>query len=93
MTPKTVYCVRLKKEGEALEKPPYIGELGQKIFENVSKAGWQEWLKFQTMLINENKLSPINPDDRTFLEQQMDNFFFGDGGGDMVAPAQKVTLS
>ena len=90
---KMVNCVRLKKEAEALDKAPYFGELGQKIFENVSKDGWKEWLQFQTILINENKLSPIKPEDRKFLEDQMDNFFFGDGGGEVVAPAPVVTLS
>jgi Fe-S cluster biosynthesis and repair protein YggX len=85
--------VRLKKQAEALDKAPYPGELGLKILQQVSKQGWQEWLKFQTILINENELSPINPKDRAFLEQQMDNFFFGDGGKMPAAVAPVVTLN
>jgi Fe-S cluster biosynthesis and repair protein YggX len=69
----------LKREAEGLERPTYPGELGQRIFDNVSKEAWQEWLRFQTMLINENRLSPVDPKARKFLEQQMENFFFGEG--------------
>ncbi|MET0029814.1 MAG: oxidative damage protection protein [Candidatus Thiodiazotropha sp.] len=76
---RTVQCVRLKREAEGLERVPYPGELGKRIFENVSKEAWQEWLKHQTMLINENRLSPVNPQARKFLEEQMEQFFFGEG--------------
>jgi Fe-S cluster biosynthesis and repair protein YggX len=75
-----VNCVKMKRELEGLEKPPYPGDLGQRVFENVSKEGWAEWLKHQTMLLNEYRLSPIDPKARKFLEEQMDKFFFGDGG-------------
>ncbi len=75
-----VNCVKMKRELEALDKPPYPGDLGQRVFENVSKEGWAEWLKHQTMLLNEYRLSPIDPKARKFLEEQMDKFFFGDGG-------------
>ncbi|EGW52961.1 putative Fe(2+)-trafficking protein [endosymbiont of Tevnia jerichonana (vent Tica)] len=64
----------MKREAEGLERPTYPGELGQRIFDNVSKEAWQEWLRFQTMLINENRLSPVDPKARKFLEQQMENF-------------------
>ncbi|MES9975036.1 oxidative damage protection protein [Candidatus Thiodiazotropha sp. LNASS1] len=76
---RTVQCVRLKREAEGLDRPTYPGELGQRIFENVSKEAWQEWLRHQTMLINENRLSPVDPKARQFLEQQMEQFFFGEG--------------
>ncbi|MBT3013591.1 MAG: oxidative damage protection protein [Candidatus Thiodiazotropha sp. (ex Lucina aurantia)] len=76
---RTVQCVRLKREAEGLERPTYPGELGQRIFDNVSKEAWQEWLRHQTMLINENRLSPVDPNARKFLEQQMEQFFFGEG--------------
>ncbi|EGV51237.1 Fe(2+)-trafficking protein [Candidatus Endoriftia persephone str. Guaymas] len=76
---RIVQCVKLKREAEGLERPTYPGELGQRIFDNVSKEAWQEWLRFQTMLINENRLSPVDPKARKFLEQQMENFFFGEG--------------
>ncbi len=86
---RLVNCVKLNKEAEGLERVPYPGELGQRIFENVSKEGWQEWLKFQTMLINENRLSPVDPKSRKFLETEMEKFFFGEGSvppPDYVAP-------
>jgi Fe-S cluster biosynthesis and repair protein YggX len=76
---RTVNCVRLKREAEGLERLPYPGDIGKRIFENVSKEAWQEWLKHQTMLINENRLSPMDPKARKFLEQQMEQFFFGEG--------------
>lgn len=74
-----VNCVLLGKEAEGLDKPPYPGELGQKIFDSVSKEAWQGWLKQQTMLINEYRLSPIDPKSRAFLEEQMEKYFFGEG--------------
>jgi Fe-S cluster biosynthesis and repair protein YggX len=74
-----VQCVRLKKEAEGLDRQPYPGDLGKRVFENVSKEGWQEWLRHQTMLINEYRLSPMDPKARTFLEEQMAKFFFGEG--------------
>ncbi len=76
---RTVECIKLGHEAEGLEMPPYPGELGQKIFENVSKAAWQQWLQHQTILINEYRLTPIEPKDRRFLETEMEKFFFGGG--------------
>ncbi len=76
---RMVNCVKLGREAEGLDRPPYPGELGQRIFENVSKPAWADWLKHQTMLINENRLSPMDPKARTFLEEQMENYFFGEG--------------
>ena len=76
---RRVNCSRLKQEAEGLERPTYFGELGQRIFENVSKQAWQEWLKHQTMLINEYRLTPVDPKARKFLEQEMEKFFFGEG--------------
>ena len=76
---RMVNCSRLKKEAEGLERPTYFGELGQRVFENVSKQAWQEWLKHQTMLINEYRLTPVDPKARKFLEQEMEKFFFGEG--------------
>jgi Fe-S cluster biosynthesis and repair protein YggX len=74
-----VNCVRLKHEAEGLDRQPYPGELGKRVFENVSKEGWQQWLKHQTMLLNEYRLSPMDPKSRAFLEEQMEKFFFGEG--------------
>ncbi|KAA9130878.1 oxidative damage protection protein [Marinihelvus fidelis] len=76
---RTVNCIILEREAPGLAKPPYPGELGQRIFDNVSAEAWQRWLAHQTMLINENRLSPINPEHRKFLEGEMDKYFFGDG--------------
>jgi Fe-S cluster biosynthesis and repair protein YggX len=77
---RTVNCVVTGMEAEGLDRPPYPGPLGQKIFENVSRAGWQRWLSHQTMLINEYRLAVVDPSARKFLEEQMDQFFFGEGG-------------
>lgn len=74
-----VNCVILKKEAEGLDRPPYPGEIGQRILENVSKEAWGMWMKQQTMLMNENKLSPMDPKHRQFLVEEMEKFFFGDG--------------
>lgn len=76
---RMVNCVLLKKEAEGLDYQPYPGELGKRIFENVSKAAWSQWLEHQTMLINENRLTPIEPKSRAFLVAEMEKFFFGSG--------------
>jgi len=76
---RTVNCVLLGQEAEGLPRPPYPGPLGQRIYDNVSKQAWQKWLGHQTMLINEYRLSPIEPKAREFLEQEMEKFFFGAG--------------
>lgn len=73
----TVHCVLLDKEGPALVRPPYPGELGQRILKNISQDGWRQWLQHQTRLINEKRLSPINPEHRKYLEQQMEAYLFG----------------
>ena len=75
---RLVNCVKLGKEAEGLDRQPYPGELGKRIFDNVSKEAWQLWMKQQTMLINENRLSVIDPKSRTFLEGEMVKFFFGE---------------
>ncbi len=75
----TVHCVKLGREAEGLDRPPYPGELGQRLYENVSKEGWQLWLRHQTMLINEYRLSVMDPKARKMLEQEMEKFFFGEG--------------
>jgi len=76
---RTVHCSKLHKDAEGLDALPYPGELGQKIFDNVSKEAWQLWLRQQTMLINEYRLTVINPEHRKFLETEMEKFFFGEG--------------
>ncbi|WP_020394900.1 oxidative damage protection protein [Thiolinea disciformis] len=76
---RIVNCVLLKREAEGLERLTYPGDLGKRIYENVSKDAWQKWLRQQTILLNEYRLSPINPRDRKFLEEEMEKFFFGEG--------------
>jgi len=76
---RMVQCVKLNKEAPGLDYVTYPGDLGKRIYENVSKEAWQAWLKQQTMLINENRLSPIELRARQFLEAEMDKFFFGEG--------------
>ena len=74
---RMVQCVYLKKEAEGLDRPPYPGELSKRIWQNISKEAWQQWLRHQTMLINEYRLSPIDPKARKFLEEEMEKFLFG----------------
>ena len=76
---RTVNCVLLGREAEGLDYAPYPGELGRRIYDNVSKEAWQRWLAHQTMLINEYRLTPIEPEARKFLEREMENYFFGPG--------------
>jgi len=84
---RMVQCVYLKQEAEGLDRQVYPGELGQRIYDNVSKQAWAEWLKHQTMLINEYRLTPIEPKARKYLEEEMDKFFFSGGSS---APAEFV---
>jgi Fe-S cluster biosynthesis and repair protein YggX len=77
--PRTVQCVVLKRTADGLDRPPYPGELGRRIYENVSREAWGRWLQHQTMLINEYRLTPIEPKARKFLETEMEKFFFGAG--------------
>ena len=76
---RMVKCVKLNKEAEGLDRAPYPGDLGKRIFDNVSKEGWQMWMQQQTMLINEYSLNLIDPKTRPFLEEQMEKFLFGEG--------------
>lgn len=76
---RTVKCVLLGSEAEGLDYLPYPGDLGQRIYDNASKEAWQRWISHQTMLINEYRLTPIEPEARTFLETEMEKFFFGEG--------------
>lgn len=76
---RTVKCILLGEELPALERLPYPGLLGQRIYEQVSQQAWQQWLRHQTMLINEYRLSVIEPKARKFLEGEMEKFLFGSG--------------
>jgi Fe-S cluster biosynthesis and repair protein YggX len=76
---RKVQCVLLKREAEGLEYSPYPGELGKRIYDNISKEAWGQWVAHQTMLINENRLTPIEPKARAFLVAEMEKFLFGGG--------------
>jgi Fe-S cluster biosynthesis and repair protein YggX len=82
---RTVNCVKLGREAEALAFQPVPGELGKKIFENVSKEAWAGWQRHQTMLINENRLNLADTSARKYLMEQMDRYFFGGGDVDKAA--------
>ncbi|MDC8446222.1 MAG: oxidative damage protection protein [Nitrosomonas sp.] len=77
--PKTVHCIKLEREAEGLDFQPYPGELGKRIFENVSKEAWHEWITLQTMLINENRLNLSDLKARQYLAEQLEAHFFGQG--------------
>ena len=77
--PRLIHCTKLQKEAEGLAQPPLPGEKGKKIYDHISQEAWQLWLNHQTMLINEYRLSMIDPKSRAFLMQEMDNFLFGAG--------------
>ena len=81
---RIVQCVKLGREAEGLDFPPYPGELGKRIYENVSKTAWQAWLEHQKMLVNENRLNLADAKARKYLAEQMDAYFFG-AGADVAA--------
>jgi Fe-S cluster biosynthesis and repair protein YggX len=88
-----VQCVKLGREAEGLDRPPYPGELGQRIFEQVSKEAWQGWLRHQTMLINEYRLVTFEPKARQFLVGEMEKYFFGTGSqapAGFIDPGEKA---
>ncbi|MGY6517612.1 MAG: oxidative damage protection protein [Lysobacteraceae bacterium] len=87
---RTVFCDKLKREAEGLDFAPWPGELGQRIYAHISKEAWQGWLAHQTLLINENRLSPMDPKHRAWLAEQMEAFLFG---GDYEKPAGYVPVS
>ena len=76
---RMVQCVKLGEEAEGLDFSPLPGDLGKRVFENVSKPAWQQWLAHQTMLINENRLKVSDPQARRFLAGELEKYFFGEG--------------
>ncbi len=76
---RMVQCVKLGCEAEGLDFPPYPGELGKRIFEKVSREAWADWIKHQTMLVNENRLNLADIKARKYLAEQMEAHFFGTG--------------
>ncbi|SER39311.1 Fe-S cluster biosynthesis and repair protein YggX [Nitrosomonas sp. Nm51] len=76
---RKIHCIKLGHEAEGLDFQPYPGELGKRIFEHISKEAWNEWVKLQTMLINENRLNLSDSKARQYLAEQMEAHFFGHG--------------
>ena len=74
-----VFCTKYKQEMEGLDEPPFDSDFGQKIYKNVSKAAWAEWVDRQKMLLNEYRLQPWTKEAQQFLVDQMEQFFFGEG--------------
>lgn len=81
---RTVFCCKLNQEAEGLDKAPFPGALGERIFAEVSKQAWSMWLSHQTMLINEYRLSLIEPKAREFLKEELQKYFFGEGSAKPV---------
>lgn len=75
---RLVFCRKYKQELEGLDRPPYPGPRGQAIFDNVSRQAWTEWLKHQTMLINEKRLNLMAPETQTFLQGELEKFLAGE---------------
>ncbi len=80
----TLYCIKLNKDLEGLERAPYPGGLGKRILENVSKDAWQMWLEHQTMLINENNLNLLEASSQSYLKEQMEKYFFAEDDLDSI---------
>ncbi len=88
---RMVNCIKLGREAEGLDFPPVPGDMGKKLWENVSKEAWQQWVKLQTMLINENRLNLADAAHRKYLAEQLNKHFFGDGADQVsgfVPPAR-----
>jgi len=75
-----VFCVKLGREAEGLDEPPFDSELGQKIYKNISAEAWNQWQEHMKMLLNEYRLQPWKKDHQDFIVQQMEQYFFGTGG-------------
>ncbi|GAB6035203.1 oxidative damage protection protein [Galenea microaerophila] len=86
---RKVKCVKMGETLEGLDFPPFPGPLGQKIYENISKEAWKQWLNQQTILINEYRLSSLDPKAQTFLKEEMEKFLFG--GEEIEMPKEFVT--
>lgn len=84
---RQVFCQYQQRDSEGLDFVPWPGELGKRVYASIGKHAWAEWLAHQTMLINENRLSPMNPEHRAMLEREMEKFLFG---GDAEKPAGYV---
>ena len=76
---RVVHCVKFGKEMPGLERVPWKGAIGQRVFENVSAEAWKLWIEYSKMLMNEYRLNPLDPQSQKIMEEQMEQFFFGEG--------------
>jgi|SRR5579875_745887 len=76
---RMVKCVKFGREMPGLDRVPWKGELGQRIYENVSKEAWKMWIEYSKMLMNEYRLNPLDPQSQNIIAEQMEKFFFGEG--------------
>jgi Fe-S cluster biosynthesis and repair protein YggX len=76
---RMVNCVKLGRELPGLDRVPWKGELGQRIYDNVSKEAWRTWVEHSKMLMNEFRLNPLDPNSQKIIAEQMEMYFFGDG--------------
>jgi len=76
---RMVYCVKFGKEMPGLDRPPWKGDLGKRIYENVSKDAWKLWIEHSKMIMNEYRLNPLDPQAQKIMEEQLEQFFFGEG--------------
>jgi Fe-S cluster biosynthesis and repair protein YggX len=83
MAQRMVKCVKLHKELPGLEEAPWYGELGQRIYDNVSQEAWDQWVNYLRMLINEYRLVPASKEAQEFIAKQMEAFFFGEGSSEV----------
>jgi Fe-S cluster biosynthesis and repair protein YggX len=77
--PRTIQCAYLKRDAEGMDYAPYPGELGKRIYNEISKEAWAGWVKHQTMLVNENRLNLADARARQYLARQMERYLFGEG--------------
>jgi Fe-S cluster biosynthesis and repair protein YggX len=78
-TPRMVHCVKFNKELPGLDRVPWKGEIGKRVYENVSKDAWKLWIEHSKMVMNEYRLNPLDPNSQKIMEEQMEQFFFGEG--------------
>src|SRR5579862_2379082 len=77
--PHMVQCVKFGKKMEGLDRVPWKGEIGQRIYDNISKEAWKLWIEHSKMIMNEYRLNPLDAQSQKIMEEQMEQFFFGEG--------------
>ncbi|MGA8144202.1 MAG: oxidative damage protection protein [Candidatus Acidiferrales bacterium] len=78
-TLRMVKCVKYGRELPGLDRIPWKGEIGKRVYENVSKDAWKLWLEHSKMIMNEYRLNPLDPNSQKIMEEQLEQFFFGEG--------------